>query len=192
MSVKATTPPLCDYCFGELTPGTRTTHYASDVDYCSSDESRLTLQRHYCESCSRKDIAEPCEGVFEVVISHKLTNDYCITELELESLSDHSEGVPWNPEEVLSEILGVPPVVLGSEVSQEVGPESVVDALAFFGLSLDMVIRSGGGLSSPEIIEKAKEQVSTVQEHLSGIPNDEITQWLSEQSYPPDGTVKLP
>lgn len=193
LSIRAHTPPTCGYCGGEIEPGAVSSQYASTLDLNQTEQNgSLMFQRHYCGHCDRDEITHPCREAYEVLVEHRLTDGYRITELEVADASRLGEGYPWTPSEVCSEVLERSPEELATGGREKVGPEDVIDSVALYGIPPEHILKPGGGLVSEGQIEQVQEQMEFVSEELTFRGEKQQTEWVRSQPYPPTGRIEFP
>lgn len=196
ISVQGSGPsvPLCDYCGIELDLGGRTGHYAAQTNLLADEgeDQPLTFQRHYCRVCRRDNITKPCKGTLEVVVSHDLCDEYRVQDIEIEDISTRSDGLSWDPEAVIQNVLHVPTSQISGAVSNEVGPEAVVDALALYGVPPEQVLRANGEIAKEAVCDRVSKQMESLHEQLLSMEDRSPPEWVQEQPYPPTGRVELP
>jgi hypothetical protein len=192
LSIPHPPPPSCDYCGRTIEAGMLTSQYASTLDVSQQRDGSLMFQRHYCEPCRRTEITHPCRGVYEVLVEHRVTEDYQLVELQSVDVSPAEEGFNWSPAEVCEEILERPAADLILGGAGVVGPEDVVDTLALYGLPVAQVVSAGGEPVSGAQFERVKEQMEFVTEEVTFRDETAQNEWVRAQPYPPTGQVVMP
>lgn len=192
IAIRTSSTPECAYCGGRIEKGDRTQHYASTLDLTAPEShGTLRLQRHYCPTCRRDEITYHCAGVYEVLIEHRVGSKYRLSHLEQVAVSARDAGHRWAPEAVCRSVLNRSPAELAVGGRTCVGPEHVVDALAYYGLSPELVIKADGGPIAGDRLREAHEQIALVTEHLAELTDEEQRDWLRAQPYPPTGLVDI-
>lgn len=192
MSIRSGEAVHCDDCGGEIEPGDITAHYGSTLDmYDMSADGVLTLQRHYCEECDREEVTFPTKEALEVIVRHKVADDYHITNLEVADVSRKGEGIPWDPDEVRTEVLEMSSKELAGPGSGA-GPEDIVDLFALYGIPFDFVVDAHGSVHGESRIQSISAQIDEIQGELRRINGPEFVEWAREQPYPATGTISLP
>jgi hypothetical protein len=192
ISIRHPTPPTCDFCGQEIEPGTVSSQYASTLDLCHDDgKQSLAFQRHYCEFCNREEITHPCAHAYEVLVEHRVTEEYRLTGIDAVDVSERGEGHEWSPAVVCREVIDSAPEDLRLGGAEGVGPEAVVDTLALYGLSVSVVVAADGTVISGEQLAQAQEQMEAVAEELTFRGPEEQTEWIQAQPYPPTGRIVM-
>jgi hypothetical protein len=125
---------------------------------------KLTPMATYCEDCSSRLLFMPCEGYTEVrvYITLKETDIHdsaMIKNPEVTDVSAESDGIPWRPNELVEEIMGVGigEVAVSGPDSVTMAPENMVTVFNSFGDGIDIrKMAQADGSFDEDLIEQAR------------------------------------
>jgi len=104
----------CDFCSACVNYKTepRVGHYLSDRLVHAESETEQYINNRgklwplavYCEDCANRRLFYPAKGYTEVRGMFTLDEDTMKREYEITDVSNRDEGIPWDPEELMSKI----------------------------------------------------------------------------------------
>lgn len=129
----------CDTCAEPITPNSRCQTYYSDHSFHTrppKDLGRLATMALYGPCHARQWIILPCYGVNEVLCECTLHEDGTMHDFAVVDASSKEKGTPWDPSEVMAEVLGFPIELWHATTQTLFGPGDIADL--FLAIDLDI------------------------------------------------------
>lgn len=144
----------CDYCSGQISPGTEITLYASTTTLGTEDGSQASqrnwwLHRMYCEECDQQEVVFPHQGTHEVLYGAALIDRGQLDDCTIQTQSPPDDGVPWDASELFEAAYERPLAEQAQELAEQgysYGHQDIVDDLRLAGITVSNLFDSEGEL----------------------------------------------